>query len=195
MSKEELEAIWLEIERIIENAKTLSGLQADDFQTLHTMAETAEAWEDKLEYDIVAVLQSNANLQRHAEHYLGGNIKAWINSLFHIHDEQAFFKQQIEIACAHIEHGVSTEIVLGLVPRWLELIKAHCQNTLTSSEVEAIMLVFTRILNIVAILTVTFQDMIVRRTLLYETGFSEKLLHRLQTRTLSTLRQKVLESF
>ncbi len=175
------------MKQILSVAHTLSGLHADDFEALRAVAAEAQAWAEELEAQIRDLLRSHEATAAYADTYLEGKPAEWFRSLFEIHDEQVFLHRQMNIAVEHVRAGVPNEVVLALVPRWVEWMTEKAAATLGYEKAQEIAIIMTRVLNLAAVVMVATYDMVVRRTFIRETGFSEALLKRLQTRTLQEI--------
>lgn len=182
-----------EMKQILSIAQQLSGLQAGDFEALRAVADQVQPWAEALEAEIRQLLASHEATQAYVEAYLGGNIAAWFRSLFEVHDEQDFLHRQMQLAIEHARADVPNEIVLALVPRWVEWFMERAEQEMGFQEAYRLGVILTRILNLTAVVMVATHDMALRRTILRETGFSEALLKRLQTRTLQELAREMDE--
>ncbi len=180
-------SLHAEMEQILEVAHTLSGLHADDFEALRAVADQAQAWAEELEAQIRALLGEHEATRPYVETYLAGKPAAWFRSLFEVQSEREFLYRQMDIAVEHVRHGVPNEVVLALAPRWVEWMTAKAAATLGYEKAQEIAVVMTRVLNLAAVVMVATYDMVIRRTFIRETGFSEALLKRLQTRTLQEI--------
>ena len=180
-------SLHAEMEQILEVAHTLSGLHADDFEALRAVADQAQAWAEELEAQIRALLGEHEATRPYAETYLAGKPAAWFRSLFEVQSEREFLYRQMDIAVEHVRHGVPNEVVLALTPRWVEWMTVKAASTLGHEKAQEIAVIMTRVLNLAAVVMVATYDMVIRRTFIRETGFSEALLKRLQTRTLQEI--------
>ncbi len=176
-----------EIMQILSIAHELSGLQAGDFEALRAVAEQVQGWAEKLESKIQALLEHHEVTKPYAQTYLGGKIAEWFRSLFEVHNVEQFLHKQMHIAAEHVRAGVPNEIVLALVPRWIEFFLEEAEPALGYEEARRLALILIRVLNLTAIVMVATYDMLIRRTILRETGFSETLLKRLQTQNLEEI--------
>lgn len=181
------------MKQILSVAHTLSGLRADDFEALRAVAAEARAWAEELEAQIHKLLRSHEATAVYADTYLEGKPAAWFRALFEIHDEQMFLHRQMRIAVEHVRAGVPNEVVLALVPRWVEWMTPKAVATLGYEKAQEIAIIMTRVLNLAAVVMVATYDMVIRRTFIRETGFSEALLKRLQTRTLQEIAEEIKE--
>ncbi len=177
--------------QILEVAHTLSGLRADDFEALRAIADQAQTRAEELEEAIHQLLQSHEATAPYVATYLEGRPAAWFRTLFEIRDEQEFLHRQMNIAVEHVRHGVPNEVVLALTPRWVEWMTVKAASTLGHEKAQEIAVIMTRVLNLAAVVMVATYDMVIRRTFIRETGFSEALLKRLQTRTLQEIADKM----
>ncbi len=175
------------MKQILSVAHSLSGLQADDFEALRAIADEAQPWAEELESQIRDLLRSHEVTAPYAETYLNGKPAEWFRSLFEIRDAQEFLHRQMNIAVEHVREGVPNEVVLALAPRWVEWMTAKAAQTLGYEKSQEIAVIMTRVLNLAAVVMIATYDMVVRRTFIRETGFSEALLKRLQTRTLQEI--------
>jgi len=182
-----------EINQILSVANNLSGLRADDFETLRAIADHAQPMGTALETKIRELLTSHEATKAYADTYLDGDIAGWFRALFEIHDEREFLNKQMSIAVEHVRTGVPNEIVLALAPRWLEWLLPMTTEALGYEKAVEIGVVLTRVLNLAAVVMVATYDMVIRRTFIRETGFSEALLKRLQTRTLQEIADEIEE--
>lgn len=180
-------SIGEEIMQILSVAHELSGLQAGDFEALRAVAEQVQGWAEKLESEIKALLERHETTKSHAQTYLGGKIAEWFRSLFEVHNVEQFLHKQMRIAAEHVRAGVPNEVVLALVPRWVEFFLDEAEPALGYETARRLALILIRVLNLTAIVMVATYDMLIRRTILRETGFSEALLKRLQTQRLEEI--------
>gem|GEM_PF-5143217 len=180
-------ALGDEMKQILSVAHSLSGLQADDFAALRQIAAEAQPWAEELEAQIRDLLAAHEATRPYVDTYLNGQPAAWFRSLFEVHDVQAFLHAQMNLAVEHVRHGVPNEVVLALAPRWVEWMTTKAAQTLGYEKAQEIAVVMTRVLNLAAVVMVATYDMVIRRTFIRETGFSEALLKRLQTRTLQEI--------
>ncbi len=186
-------ALGDEMRQILSVAVQLAGLQAGDFEALRAVAEQAQAWAEALEADIRGLLQSHNATQEYADTYLGGRIAEWFRSLFEVRNEREFLHRQMQIAAEHVRADVPNEVVLALAPRWVEKVMTLAEEAWGAEKARELGLVLMRILNLTAIVMVATHDMLMRRTILKETGFSEALLKRLQTRALQEIVEEMTE--
>ena len=154
---------------------------------MRAIADQAQAWAEELEAQIRALLAEHEATRPYAETYLAGQPAAWFRSLFEVQSEREFLYRQMDIAVEHVRHGVPNEVVLALAPRWVEWMTTKAAATLGYEKAQEIAVIMTRVLNLAAVVMVATYDMVIRRTFIRETGFSEALLKRLQTRTLQEI--------
>jgi len=182
-----------EISQILSIAYSLSGLRADDFETLRAIADQAQPMGAALETKIRELLTSQEATAAYADTYLNGDIAGWFRSLFEVHDGNDFLHQQMRIAVEHVRAGVPNEVVLALAPRWLEWLLPMTIEALGHEKAVEIGVVLTRVLNLAAVVMVATYNMVIRRTFIRETGFSEALIRRLQTRALQEIADEMAE--
>ncbi len=180
-------ALGEEMRQILSVAQQLSGLQAGDFEALRAVAEQAQAWAEELEAEIQHLLESHEATKGYVRTYLGGRIAEWFRSLFEVRDEQEFLYRQMQIAVEHVRADVPNEVVLALAPRWVAWIMARAEEAMGYEKARELGLILLRILNLTATVMVATHDMLIRRTIQRETGFSEALLKRLQTQALQEI--------
>jgi len=104
-----------------------------------------------------------------------------------VRDEQEFLYRQMQIAVEHVRADVPNEVVLALAPRWVAWIMARAEEAMGYEKARELGLILLRILNLTATVMVATHDMLIRRTIQRETGFSEALLKRLQTQALQEI--------
>ena len=182
-----------EINQILSVANNLSGLRADDFETLRAIADHAQPMGTALETKIRELLTSHEATKAYADTYLHGDIAGWFRALFEIHDEREFLNKQMSIAVEHVRTGVPSEVVLALSPRWLEWLHPMVAEALDYEKAVEIDIVLTRVLSLATVVMVATYDMVIRRTFIRETGFSEALIRRLQTRALQEIADEIEE--
>ncbi len=182
-----------EMRRILELAVSLAGLRDADFTTLRSMADVCLPWADEVGAQIRGILEAHEATRVYADTYLNGDPAGWYRGLFQAPDVQTFWFQQMNLAVDHVQNDVPNQVVVGLAPRWINILSQRAREQLPPEQALAFTRVMPRMLSSTANVMVATYEMVVLRTFLEETGFSHTLVKRLQQNTLRTFAEQMRE--
>jgi len=193
MATNEPSSLRDEMRRILAIAVSLANLTDRDFTVLRKMADVCVPWAEEVAAEIRAILEANEATRIYIPTYLDGDPAGWYRDLFHAPDLQTFWFQQMNLAVEHVRNDVPNEVVVGLAPRWINLLAQRAQRYLPPDQAQLFTQVMPRILSGTVTVMVATHEMVMMRTFMQETGFSKKLVKRLQQNTLKSFVQQMLE--
>ncbi len=182
-----------EMRRILSTAISLANLQDEDFAVLHSLANVCLPWAEEVGAKIRAILESTESTRIYANTYLNGDPAGWYRNLFRAPDVRTFWFQQMNLAVEHVRNDVPNEVVVGLAPRWINILAQYAQEQLPPNQALAFTRSMPRILSGTVTVMVATYEMVIMRTFLQETGFSRTLVKRLQQNTLKTFAEQMRE--
>ncbi len=182
-----------EMRRILAVAVSLANLQDHDFEILREMSEVCLPWAEGLATEIRTILEANEATRIYTATYLNGDPAGWYRGLFQAPDVQTFWFQQMNLAVEHVRNDVPNEVVVGLAPRWLNLLGQRARQHLPPERARLFTQVMPHILSGTVTVMVATYEMVMLRTFMQETGFSKILVKRLQQNTLKSLAEQMME--
>jgi len=182
-----------EMRRILTVARSLSNLSAEDLTTLHALADVCMPWADEVATQIHRILEANEATRIYVNTYLDGDPAAWYRGLFQATNIYDFWFRQTILAVGHVRNEVPTEVVVGLAPRWINLLTRRAQHALPPEQAKAFTNAMPRILSSTVTVLVATHELITKRTFMEETGFSPILIQRLRLNTLKTFVRQIQE--
>jgi len=188
---EEEQFIRQEIEHFLMTITTLTGLNAQDFETLRSLAPTCQPWAEEIAAQIRERLLELPGGERYLTTYLGGDLAGWYRSLFEVTDVDAFWAKQMDLAVFHVRHDVPNEIVVGLAPRWIEISNVYAHRYLEGPQVLDCIRVVTRVLGATIAVMVRMREMVMFHTFMETTGFSQTLIQRLWENAITTFTDRL----
>jgi len=182
-----------ELNRSLTIAISLSNLRDEDFATLQTLADVCLPWADQVATQIRRSLEATEATRVYANTYLNGNPAAWYRGLFQTTGIHDFWFRQIDYAIGHVQNDVPNEVVVGLAPRWINMLSQRAQHELSQQRFQTFMSVMPRMISGTVIVLVATREIITTRTFMEETGFSTALIRRLRQNMLKTFIQQIEE--
>lgn len=176
-----------ELHHILTVAVSLSNLSDDDFATLRALADVCLPWADDVAVRIRHTLEANEATRVYVDTYLDSDPAAWYRGLFQTTGVHDFWFRQMTLAVSHVQNDVPNEVVVGLAPRWINMLSQRAQHELSPQQFQIFMGVMPRMISGTVIVLVATRELITTRTFMEETGFSRILIRR--------LRQNMLKSF
>ncbi len=193
MTTKEPASLRDEMRRILAIAVSLANLHDQDFEVLRATADICLPWADEVAAEIRAILEANEETRVYADTYLGGDPAGWYRNLFSTSDLKTFWFHQMNLAVEHVRHDVPNEVVVGLAPRWINILAQRAQKHLPPEQALAFTQAMPRILSGTVTVMVATHEMVMMRTFMQETGFSKALVKRLQQNTLKTFAEQMME--
>ncbi len=193
MTNQPLPSLRDEMRRILAVAVSLANLQDEDFAVLRSMADVCLLWADEVGAEIRAILESTENTRVYVDTYLNGDPAGWYRDLFRAPDVRTFWFQQMNLAVEHVRNDVPNEVVVGLAPRWINILAQRAQEQLPPEQALAFTRSMPRIFSGTVTVMVATYEMVMMRTFMQETGFSRILVKRLQQNTLRTFAEQMRE--
>ena len=193
MSSQEQTSLRDEMRRILAIAVSLANLRDEDFAVLRSMADVCLPWAEEVGTEIRTILEANEATRVYVGTYLNGDPAGWYRGLFQAPDVRTFWFQQMNLAVEHVRHDVPNEVVVGLAPRWINILAQRAQAQLPAEQALAFTRVMPRIFSGTVTVMVATYEMVMMRTFMQETGFSRTLVKRLQQNTLRTFAEQMRE--
>jgi len=182
-----------ELHRSLIVALSLSNLRDEDFVTLHSWSNVCQPWAHQVATQIRHLLEATEATRVYADTYLNGDPAAWYCGLFEATNVYDFWFRQIDYAIGHVQNDVPNEVVVGLAPRWINMLSQRAQHELPPQQFHTFMSVMPRVLSGTVIVLVATRELITVRTFVEETGFSTALIRRLRQNMLKTFIQQIEE--
>jgi len=180
-----------------EDIQRMTRISESDFELFQTHKDFFIKYAEPLVNFILEVLSENYSTRRVFEEGRGdadklvASVSKWLLEIIGGHDTPQFWQRHYLIGIQHIKRQIPNRQMMGLATRIREFVLPVMLSDLGPERGLALFLAFQRFLDTVVALTSTLVEVGQKRCLIESTGFSEKLIDKLQSMVFSKISEEL----